>query len=237
MAVNKITTPPNNQDIINKINEIIDSISDSGLAYIGTCPALTPSSGICTWTVTHNLGTTDIVATLYTSGGLEIEKNITIISNNAITVTFFASSNVSAGDYKIVIFASGSSNSLSSNLYYQSGDTFNLEGSINTVGYLSNGRTEISFTIPVPKFLDNITTFTATSVKANIRTVNGTYLMSSSYVSGGQEMITNSISSIDVWKSTNNTISFVITYNSQWENGSNNTPLSLYIHSCSIGLS
>lgn len=80
-----------------------------GLSYSATCPAITISSGIASWSITHNLGTQDVVAILYNSSGQENDKNVVINSNNQITVSWKASSNVSAGDYKIVVLASGAS--------------------------------------------------------------------------------------------------------------------------------
>jgi len=116
--VDKITTTPTTGGVISKINEIIDNLGggSSGLAYSAECPAITIASGVATWAVTHNLGTTNVIANLYNvSTGAEIEKNIVVNSANAITVTFVASSNVSAGDYKIVVLASGA-NANTSNL-------------------------------------------------------------------------------------------------------------------------
>ena len=79
------------------------------LGYAVSSPALTPVQGVCTWQITHNLGTQDIICTLYMSG-VEITKNTTIDSNNAITVTFNAIENLSAGDVRAVIFAFGATN-------------------------------------------------------------------------------------------------------------------------------
>ena len=58
--------------------------------------------------VTHNLGTQAVVTALYSNGN-KVEHNTLVTSNNAITVTFKASSAVTAGDYKIVVLASGGS--------------------------------------------------------------------------------------------------------------------------------
>lgn len=117
--VDKITTTQTVASFTDKINEIIDNLGggSSGLAYSATCPAITIASGVATWAVTHNLGTTNVIANLYNvSTGAEIEKNIVVNSANAITVTFAASSNVSAGAYKIVVLGSGSNNILARNL-------------------------------------------------------------------------------------------------------------------------
>lgn len=78
-----------------------------GLSYSADCPAITPSSGVATWSVTHSLGTQAVITELYTSSGAKIEHNTLITSNNALTVSFKASSNIAVGDYKIVVLASG----------------------------------------------------------------------------------------------------------------------------------
>lgn len=85
-----------------------DITIQSGVSYSATCPAITPTSGVASWNVTHNLGTENIIVSLYNSSGALQECNVTVTSANAITVNFKASSNVSAGDYKIVVLASGS---------------------------------------------------------------------------------------------------------------------------------
>ncbi|MBQ2285195.1 MAG: hypothetical protein II244_05985 [Clostridia bacterium] len=111
MTVSKITTPVTPLELIEKTNEIIDNLGQGGggLSYSATCPAITISSGIASWSVTHNLGTTSVIAMLYNSSGAKQECNIVVNSANAITVSFKASSNVTAGSYTIVVFASGGS--------------------------------------------------------------------------------------------------------------------------------
>lgn len=79
----------------------------SNLSYTTTCPAITPVSDIATWTVTHNLGSTNVVCSLYDSNGAEILKNTNIDSANQVTLTFNANLDISAGDYKIVVLAGG----------------------------------------------------------------------------------------------------------------------------------
>lgn len=107
--VDKITSPITSIELINKTNEIIDNLgSSSGVSYTATCPAITPVDGVATWVVTHNLDTQAVVTALYSNGN-KVEHNTLVTSNNAITVTFKASSAVTAGSYKIVVLASGGS--------------------------------------------------------------------------------------------------------------------------------
>ena len=127
--VDKITSPITSIELINKTNEIIDNLGSGGsggLSYSSTCPAITPVSGVATWNVTHNLGTENIVVSLYNSSGALQECNATVTSSNAITVNFKASSNVTAGSYKIVVLASGGNTQTLSN--------YIASGTIITVG-------------------------------------------------------------------------------------------------------
>jgi hypothetical protein len=94
------------------LDEKIDDMGSGGLSYTATCPAITPVDGVATWSITHNLGTQDIMTALY-SGGNKVEHNTLITSNNALTITFKASSSIAAGDYKIVVLASGASSDTS----------------------------------------------------------------------------------------------------------------------------
>lgn len=121
--VDKITTPVTGIDLINKTNEIIDNLggSSSGLVYSATNPAITPSSGTASWSITHNLGTTNIICSLYTSDS-EVEKNVVINNANSITVSFKASSTVTAGTYRVVVMAGGVDGS--SNQWVVKGNTF-----------------------------------------------------------------------------------------------------------------
>ena len=67
-------------------------------------PALTPVSGTATWTVTHNLGVTYPVVTMYeVSTGEQVMADITYTSANALTVDIVAASTVTAGTYVISI--------------------------------------------------------------------------------------------------------------------------------------
>lgn len=73
-------------------------------AFTATCPALTPSSGICSWSVTHNLDSQNVVTALY-NGSNKVSHNTNIVSQNGLTISFLSATNVSAGDYKVVVIA------------------------------------------------------------------------------------------------------------------------------------
>ena len=46
---------------VNKVNEIVDVLNDNlNMYYSAENPDLTSVEGVCTWTVTHNLGTENV---------------------------------------------------------------------------------------------------------------------------------------------------------------------------------
>lgn len=77
----------------------------SGMAkvYTITNPALTVSGGVCTWTVTHSLGSSVGVHVYEVSSGDEVGVDVTLTSSSVATVKLLAASNVSAGTYKVVV--------------------------------------------------------------------------------------------------------------------------------------
>ena len=69
-----------------------------------TNPALTPSSGVCTWNITHDLATKDYTVRIYdVSTGQDVIMDKTATGNTALTIQFNSASNVAAGTYKAVI--------------------------------------------------------------------------------------------------------------------------------------
>lgn len=118
-----------------------------GLAYTAACPAITIMDGVATWAVTHNLGTQTIITQLYSSSGAKIEHNVLITSNNAITITFKASSNVSAGDYTIVVMAGGAS---STNTLYDGQWVYNYSVLADEVTYNKTSNIEYNLSNYLP---------------------------------------------------------------------------------------
>ena len=93
------------RSLVQKTNEIIDVLNQvTDGRYSEENPALTPVEGICTWTVTHNLGTEDITYEIY-EGASPIVIDSTIVSSNVIEVKIKSSSNVSAKTYKITVLS------------------------------------------------------------------------------------------------------------------------------------
>lgn len=72
-------------------------------------------------------------------------------------------------------------NSLNNALYYKAGDTIdwsNLDNNITVSGVLTGGQKTITFTIPLPKRLDNVFSANLSSLILNIRKPSGGYLPS-----------------------------------------------------------
>lgn len=67
-------------------------------------PALTPSGGVVTWTVTHTLNSQDVSATLRRiSDNAQILCEIVFASSTQVVVKMNASANVAANAYKLVL--------------------------------------------------------------------------------------------------------------------------------------
>ena len=103
--VSKMTAPPSQKEVIDKINEIIDNLGTT--SFSSTCPSLSPSNGIVTWNVTHNLNTTNVVVALYDSSGNDVMRSLVINSANAITVTWNSDSSITAGSFTVLVLGGG----------------------------------------------------------------------------------------------------------------------------------
>lgn len=72
--------------------------------YAENNPALTQSSGLCTWTVTHNLDTKDVnIGLEEVSTGEVILADFVKTSANVVTIKIVSSSNIAAGTYRVTI--------------------------------------------------------------------------------------------------------------------------------------
>ncbi len=82
--------------------EISDAISATKYATNNT--ALTPTSGSVTWTVTHNLGSRDVIVQVYeVSGYAQVEVDVIRTSTSVVTLSWVASSEVAADTYRVVV--------------------------------------------------------------------------------------------------------------------------------------
>ena len=80
------------------IRDLVD-----GKKFTATNPSLTPTSGVCTWTISNTLGTADCgVFVRETSTGELVECDITV-GSSTITVKINSANNISAGVYTAVV--------------------------------------------------------------------------------------------------------------------------------------
>lgn len=76
----------------------------AGKSYSAQNTSLTASGGICTWTVTHNLGNSNVGVFLYeVSSGDRVMYDYSITSANVVTVKILSASNIAADTYKVVV--------------------------------------------------------------------------------------------------------------------------------------
>ena len=65
---------------------------------------MTPTNGVCTWTIAHTIGSTDFTIRVYeVSTGEDVFMDITATSSTNVVIQFNETSNVAAGTYKAVI--------------------------------------------------------------------------------------------------------------------------------------
>ena len=62
-------------------------------------------------------------------------------------------------------------------LYYKNGDTYIINGSLASNGYVTGGAMELNIPITVPKSLSKIKSVTVSNYKLNARNVQGTYIV------------------------------------------------------------
>lgn len=82
---------------------VASAINGMSKVYTETNPALTVVSGVCTWTVTHSLGSNVAVHVYNATSGAEVACDKTLTSSTVATVSLLASANISAGTYKVVV--------------------------------------------------------------------------------------------------------------------------------------
>ena len=93
------------QAFVAKINSNFNNIqSKKGTVVSFLNPALTCQNYACSWNITHNLDTENIICSIYdVSSGKEILKDIQIVSENIITVKIKAAADIAQDSYYAVI--------------------------------------------------------------------------------------------------------------------------------------
>lgn len=98
----RATTSATNTSLASEL-AIAKAIANMGNVYTTTNPALTSSSGVCTWTVTHNLGSNVGIHVYDAVSGEEVICSKVRTSSTVATVKLNSSSNISAGAYSVVV--------------------------------------------------------------------------------------------------------------------------------------
>lgn len=96
------TTSASNTALASEL-AIAKAIANMANTYTTTNPALTASSGVCTWTVTHNLGSVVGSHVYDATTGVEIVCYKEKTSSTVLTVKLNSASNISAGAYSVVV--------------------------------------------------------------------------------------------------------------------------------------
>lgn len=90
-----------NEDAINALMAIASAGVHKSKVY---CPALTPSSGVCTWVCAHGLTmeSSDVICKVYTQSGEEVLCDVTINSVANVIIKIASTETISAGSYYAV---------------------------------------------------------------------------------------------------------------------------------------
>lgn len=76
---------------------------DAVSGYTATNPALTASSGVCTWTVSHGLNKKVSFNIIDVNTKEEVMANVVVTDDNTLTVKIGSTTNIAAGKYKITV--------------------------------------------------------------------------------------------------------------------------------------
>lgn len=72
--------------------------------YAANNTSLTPSAGVVTWSVTHNIGTLDVTVQIRDlADNALVEADVVITNTNTVTISWISSSTVSADSYRVVV--------------------------------------------------------------------------------------------------------------------------------------
>lgn len=77
--------------------------SNAVKTYTATNPALTASSGVCTWTVSHNLNKKVSYHVTEVSSKEDVIPTVVVTNDNTLTIKIASAANIAAGKYQITI--------------------------------------------------------------------------------------------------------------------------------------
>jgi hypothetical protein len=89
---------------VNGSNELTFASGYGIKKYTALNTELTPSSGVVTWTVTHSLGTAEVIVQVYDKlTGALVEVDVVRTSSTVVTLSWAASATVSANAYTVTV--------------------------------------------------------------------------------------------------------------------------------------
>lgn len=90
-----------NQDLISSLQALVSAGVHKKKV---SCPALTPTSGVCTWVCNHGLTmeTSDLICKVYTQSGEEVICDVTINSAANVIIKIASDTAIAAGSYYAV---------------------------------------------------------------------------------------------------------------------------------------
>lgn len=106
-------------------------------------------------------------------------------------------------------------------LFFQSGDVLTITN-LQVVGMTTSNNTNLRFSVILPKNINNLAV-SCTTMKLNVRNADGGYTLSSGYVSGGYDVLTDSTITVGISEPMDNALTFNLAKTSAY-NGTNNTP-------------
>lgn len=150
-------------------------------------------------------------------------KNVMLINNNGVA---FSNSGIS-GTFNSAWSIDGTLKPL----YYSSGDEVTIKN-IYASGIVTNTLTALDFTVQLPKSLEDIKSVTFNEIKLNVRHSSGGYTLTSAYVNGGYDVLSDSTITVTYAINTGtNAITIYLDKNSGNYNGSNDVPQSIQVNS------
>ena len=95
---------------VDKVKEVVSVLNEiQNLSYSTKNPDLIPSSGVCAWTITHNLATENVLFEVYSEAGDRVLTNGKVLDENSIVVYINSATNISAESYYVIVTSNGAS--------------------------------------------------------------------------------------------------------------------------------
>ena len=164
---------------------------------------------------------------MYLLDDLPIDDAVNVLRFNKNGIS--SSNNGVNGTYRKLIDINGAFSALE----YKDDDTISFDGQ-TVAGFTSNSNKTEHFTVRTDKSLANITSFTVTAMKLTGRLGSGGFLFSSTYVSGGYNILTDTNLTVTLTKLSDHAIDVAIVRSTGTYQGSDNTANAVYIEDMDI---